>query len=95
MRIPEQAFPELYSFTKKKNLSVHHAKTVTDLNQLVHLPMSAAAFMQLQTLLEALEHNANMDESDTWTYIWASHLFSSARAYKHLTGTLQVPPCYS
>lgn len=94
-RLPQQAFPELYSFAKKKNISVQAAKLINDLDQLFHLPLFGIAFEQLQILLEALEIHANSQESDNWTYIWGSHLFSSSKAYKHLTGTTLVHPSFT
>lgn len=76
--------------SKKKNVSVQSAKSINDLGQLFHLPLSGIAFEQLQNLLEALENDANMQGNDTWTYIWGSHLFSLSRAYKQLIGTTLV-----
>lgn len=94
-RVPKLAFPELYSFAHHTSISVQKAKTIGDFGHLFHLHVSGQAFQQLQTLLDALEFNANSDEQDIWTYIWGSHAFSSAKAYRHLMGTAIVHPCYS
>lgn len=94
-RIPEYAFPELYSFAKRKNWSVMSEKAVEDLVQLFHLPLSSEAFMQLPVILDALEHNAITQDPNTWTYIWGSHLFTPLKAYKHLTGNMHIHPCYT
>lgn len=94
-RLPQQAFPELFSFAKQKNISVQSAKLINDLDQLFRLPLSRIAFEQLQILLEALELYANSQEPDNWTYIWGSHLFSASKAYRHLTGTTLVPASFS
>ena len=32
--------------------------------------------------------------NDTWTYIWGSSIFTSSKAYLHLTGTRNVHPAY-
>lgn len=65
------------------------------LEQLFHLPLSGIAFEQLQNLLTALEAFANDHQSDSWSYIWCSQLFSSSKTYKHLTGTALIHPAYS
>lgn len=93
--IPQFEFPELYSFAKQKNISVQKAKSMTNVEQLFHLPFSAQAFQQLQTLVAALEQNANSEDLDSWSYIWASGLFTSSKAYKHLTGTALVHPGFT
>lgn len=61
---------------------------------LPHLPLSGPSYDQLQQLLVALEHNANEDGHDCWTYLWGTPFFSSSRAYKHLCGTTIVHPCF-
>lgn len=59
-----------------------------------HLPLSEEAYsqyLQLQDSLDEVQLNENLDR---WVYIWGSNLFSSARAYKHLSGTSLAHPIY-
>lgn len=93
--VPQQSFPELYSFAKKTNIRVKASKEISDLEQLFHLPLAAIAFEQLQVLLNALESAGNLHGNDTWTYIWGSPLFTSAKAYKQLTGTAPTHPSFA
>jgi hypothetical protein len=60
--VPCQAFPELFSFAKRKSISVQKAKEIESLEQPFHLPLSTQDFQQLNDLLEALEQHANADE---------------------------------
>jgi len=38
---------------------------------------------------------AMTDEHDLWTYIWGNNQYSSARAYKHLKGEIQIHPTFN
>lgn len=93
-RIPSQSFPELYSFTKNKNISIEKAKRLPYLHHLFHIPLSEEAFhqyIQLQDLLESLPTSA---EFDVWSYIWNIPCFTAAKAYKVLTGHREIHPAF-
>jgi len=85
-RVPSQRFPELFSFAKKIHISVSSAISAGGLASLFHLPISNQALQQLITLAEDLNSVQDLDEKDIWSYIWGSPFYSSAKAYKHLTG---------
>lgn len=93
-RVPQFTFPELFSFSKKKKKTLADAKSSNDISTLFHLPLSEEAYsqyLQLQDSLDEIQINKNIDK---WTYIWGSDLFSSAEAYKQLSGTSLVHPIY-
>lgn len=91
--VPSQAYPELFSFARKKTINVQDAKMIEDIDSLFQLPISLEAFHQLELLLSALEQSANSEDMDIWSYIQGAH-FSSSKAYKQLTGFAVVHPAY-
>lgn len=93
--VPSQSYLELWSFAKKKSISIQHVKRVEDLEAIFHLPLSMIAYDQLQLLLPEIEQCANSDDHDVWSYIWNNHIFTSARAYKQLCGHAVVHPVFS
>lgn len=75
--VPMQVFPELYSFTKKKNLSLHKVYGMPYLSNLFHLPLSLEAYDQfcaLQNMMDNLELNG---WNDIWMYIWGNAQYST------------------
>lgn len=93
-KIPSQAYPHLYSFTKKDGITVSKAYALKDLHQLFNLPLSAQALDQLLQLDMDLDSILLDDENDCWTYIWGNPLFSSSKAYCSLIGHQQVHPVF-
>ena len=93
-RIPSNTFTELFSFTKKENLSVTQAKDMLNLEDLFHLPMSEEAFTQLQILKADLDLIHFDDSNDIWSYIWNSPIYSIKKAYRHLEGNSIIHPSY-
>ena len=89
-----QIYPELFSFAKIKHLSLQKVLSITSIEQLFHLPLSSEAYSQLLLLCDKLDGLHLNSDQDIWTYIWGSPLFSSSRAYKHLTGYTTVPSTY-
>lgn len=91
--IPQMAFPELFSFTNNKSISVAEVRS-RDLQNIFHLPLSEEAytkFLHLQQLLGVLQ---STDDKDKWEFIWGSTHFSSSRTYRHLNGHSQVHAAY-
>lgn len=86
-QVPEQVFPELFSFAKNKHLTIQQAKQVDRLEQLFHLPLSVEAQLQLHHFLPLLDTSAHSTNHDSWGYIWGSHLYSASKGYKHLSGS--------
>lgn len=93
-RVTCQAYPELHSFAKDRRITLHKVKQMTDLYLLFHLPLSVEAFAQLQALQLELEGITLTHEMDWWTYIWGSHIYTSARAYKYLIGHTEIHPVF-
>jgi hypothetical protein len=87
-------FPELYSFAKNKSISLSKARGTVTFHDLFSLPVSIEAYNQLQDFQVELSEILLNDENDRWTYIWGNNQFSSAKAYKSLTGHSQVEPIY-
>nr|TKV99500.1 hypothetical protein SEVIR_8G048388v2 [Setaria viridis] len=89
-QVSSQAYPHLYSFAKKKDISLQKAYLTHDLQELFHLPLPRQALSQLLLLATNLEGINFLDEKDIWTYIWSNGFFSASKAYHHLTGHRQV-----
>jgi hypothetical protein len=67
--ILKEAFSELYSFTKHKQISIQKALQ-GNLADLFHIPLSEQAysqFLQVQTIFQSI---SQQDENDKWSYIW-------------------------
>jgi hypothetical protein len=92
--VPKLAFPELYSFAKKPNVTVATAKANQSLIQDFHLPLSTEAYQQFIQLESMLNNFHPSGASDTWTYIWGSQSFTCAKAYKQLSGLATVHPVF-
>ena len=93
-RLLSVQFPELCSFAKDINTSVHSVFNSEDITDLFHLPLSSHAFSQYQQLVSILQDVTVQMGNDTWTYIWGSSIFTSSKAYLHLTGTRNVHLAY-
>lgn len=76
--VPKLSFPELYSFSKKKNLIFAEVKSAPNLHSFFHLPLSVQAFSQLGQLQNTLQLTQVSDLLDTWVYSWGSANFSSS-----------------
>ena len=84
--VPEQQFPGLFSFAKKKGISIRTARDANGPEALFHLPISDVALQQLLILAEDLNNIQKTSNFDLWSYIWGSPHFSVSKAYVHLTG---------
>ena len=93
-RLLSVQFPELCSFAKDINTSVHSVFNSKDITDLFHLPLSSQACSQYQQLVSILQDVTVQMGNDTWTYICGSSIFTSSKAYLHLTGTRNVHPAY-
>jgi hypothetical protein len=71
-KVPMQEYPELYSFTKSKTVSLAKAKGFNNLLDLFHLPLSQQAFAQLAQLESDLQHLTLNEDPDHWSCIWNS-----------------------
>lgn len=85
-----QSFPELFSFAKKKNITFNEAKRSIPIHSLFHLPLSVQTHEQLLQLQLHLDQMENSEERDNWRYIWNSKGFSVKKAYRQLSGHLEV-----
>jgi hypothetical protein len=92
--ILDQAFPELMSFAKNKNITIFKAKEALSLNELFNLPLSEEAFNQLLELAQILEDLPSLDQDDIWTYDWATPFYIPMKAYVCLIGSRTVHPAF-
>lgn len=93
-RVLKHELPELFSFSVKKNMSLHQAAQV-DLYTLFSLPLSIEAYEQFQQLKGIMATVQISDSPDNWTHIWGNAVYSSSRAYKQFIGHVQLHPSYS
>lgn len=93
-RILKTEFPQLHSFSIKKDITVKGFLTSTTQANF-WLPLSLQASAQLAILQEEI-NNMHLDpnQQDQWLYIWGSALFSSKKAYLQLIGTLDASPWF-
>jgi hypothetical protein len=82
--------PELFSFARNQFLTINKAKTILDLNSILHLPISQEAYLQLVQLAQMLENVTTSNEPYIWTYVWGSPWFSAAKVYTYLIGHRSV-----
>ena len=94
-QILDQSFPELFSYAKNTLILVKKACQSQELYDLFHLPLSVEAFQRFQVFSELVDNLNLTEDTDVWTYIWNSNIFSSQKAYAHLIGTMQVHPAFS
>ena len=52
------------------------------------------AFDQFQQIEHLLQNLQMVNGADTWTYIWGTSIFSSKRAYRHLSGSSWSHPIF-
>ena len=91
--LPKLCFPELYSFTKNKSISLQKARSLSHLHNIFHLPLSEEAFAQYIELQNLLSNLPDSTEADSWSYIWGAS-FSCSKAYKQLKGHFPTHPSY-
>ena len=89
-----QVFPELFSFSKIKNVTIQKVLSPMSIDQLFHLPLSSEAYAQLLLLNDKLDSLQLSNSHDIWNYIWGSPYYSSSKAYKQLTGQASVHASY-
>jgi hypothetical protein len=81
------AFPELFSFMKKPNVSLKNAISVSPTFRLFNLPLSVEAFDQFQHIQNILQTFLPTGDADSWYFIWGTSIFTSKEAYCQLLGT--------
>jgi hypothetical protein len=89
-------YPCLFTFVRNRRISVKEVMEVDDLDTLFNLPLSEQAYTQLQDLqidLNTMPHN--VDQTDTWVFIWGSHEYSSQKFYTLAFRNMQVPLIFS
>jgi hypothetical protein len=88
------SFPELWSFASFKNITIHQARLVSP-NEMFHTPLSAEAFDQLLALQDILTNLQLHDQKEKWLSNASSSLFSSQKAYSHMTSNQPTHPIFS
>jgi len=89
--VPEQQFPGLFSFAKKKGISIRTARDANGPEALFHLPISDVALQQLLILAEDLNNIQKTSNFDLWSYIWGSFLGLQSLCSSHWPS---CHPCY-
>jgi hypothetical protein len=93
--IPAQAFPELFSFAKKPDISFLAATSTLDFTANFNLPLSVQAHDQLLLLQSKMDSLHLSSDADSWLFTWGSAIFSTSKAYKALIGHREVHPIYN
>lgn len=87
--------PELFSYAKDSFITVKQFCQTPITHDLFYLPLSEEAYQQYTQLLDIVDSLSLQDGFDLWTYIWNSNIFTSKKAYRHLSGTIHVHPAFS
>jgi hypothetical protein len=93
--ILENSMPQLFSYAKNKNISLQQACQAQPFQDLFHLPMSVKGYQQFQALKLEIQALQLVQEPDSWIYIWNTNIFSSKKAYAHLSGRQQTHRAYT
>jgi hypothetical protein len=75
-------FPELFSYSVNKNITLRQAKIALLIEDLFHLPLSAPAYVQMLTLVTILHDMELSDMRDKWMCANNTDKYSSQRIYK-------------
>lgn len=87
-------FPELYSFSLNKKISVQKFLQ-SDIDHLLQLPLSLSASNELAILINNLDDfQLQLNSEDIWSYIWGSNAFSVQKAFSKLIGTTLASPWF-
>jgi hypothetical protein len=84
--VQKEAYPELFSFTTKSEITVQQAQEVGQLYEIFQLPLTSEAFQQYTMLSSEIANLELRPNHDEWKYIWGSGQFSVHKAYQALTG---------
>jgi len=86
-------FPQVFSFARNKNITVHKAFSFNDISVMFTLPVSQVAYEQMAVIQQKMEIS-HLDESikDVWTYQEGSSSFKLGKAYRRLLGYQQTDP---
>jgi hypothetical protein len=86
-------FPRLYSFAKKKDISVAHFLTHNQLQDQFHLPLSVEAFQEYQQMQQIIQQiQISGQEKDSWSYIWGNNRYTSSKFYHFPYRNVEPPP---
>jgi hypothetical protein len=85
---------ELWSFASSKDITIHQARLAAS-HEMFHTPLSAKAFEQFQALHDLLVNLPHNNQRDKWLCNGSSSLFSSQKAYFHLTGNQWTHPIFT
>jgi len=84
--------PELYSFAKRRSISVCMMFNQQHLEDQFSLPLSTEAFEQLQLVQSFINHFPLTEQNDSWKSNWGN--FSISKTYKFLIGRRHVHQVY-
>jgi hypothetical protein len=89
----QQLYPLLFSFANEPNCSVgHFPSPMPDYGKFFQLPLLMVASHQFAELVDSLEEwNRELNDNDSWTYIWGSRIFTSKQAYVNMKGHYSAP----
>jgi hypothetical protein len=88
-------FPELFSYSMNKNITLRQAKMAPLIEDLFHLPLSAPAYMQMLTLVTMLHNMELSDMPDKWVCANNADKYSSQKIYKIIHKLLEVPDTFA
>lgn len=68
-------YPQLFSFAKNTDISLHLVYNAEDLEDFLHLPLLPLAVSQLLEVAHVLASSPATEDKDIWTYIWGAPFF--------------------
>jgi hypothetical protein len=90
----EQSCPELCSFARNLQISALKVLNMSDITQLVHLPLSEQAFGQFQHIQHLLQAREVNEEPDKWAGNGLSTTYSTRAVYRSLIEHSNTHPVY-
>ena len=93
-KVPKIHYPQLYSFSKTKQISISMARNAMGPEALFNLPLSQETVIQLLGLAKNLNALPLSEDKELWSYIWGSPFFSTSKAYIHLTWHMDTHPFF-
>jgi hypothetical protein len=86
-------FPRLYSFVLDDHLSAAQVYGMHNISTMFYLPLSTAAFEELNLVQSLMVEHTVSAQKDEWSYTWGSK-YKASKFYAHIHSHITVPKAY-
>jgi hypothetical protein len=77
-------WPQLFSFVNNESISIQDALQYADISDLLYLPVSEEAMIQMNLFQAMLQSLVPTDGSDSWTIFGSNKTYKVSRMYKNM-----------